>query len=221
MDLQAFFQSNLGNIPEAKLEFYSIFIRLTLSCIYGFYTSQVSHLSLFSKNKNPDIMQAQFLLTFVSTVTILVIGQNIAWAIGLFGALSFIRFRTILQEPRDTVLFFFSATIGIAIGVGQFLLALISCIFLTILLYVIKIIIYNKNNYYLKISTSNENCIPVISKFFDSNKVKREMVFFNMQKNTLTIRLFIDFTAIISLMEQLKIESPEFIKGYTINEDKD
>jgi hypothetical protein len=221
MDLQSLFQFYLGKNPETNIEFISIFIRLTLSCIFGFYTSQVSHLSIFSKNKNPDIMQAQFLLTFVSTVTILVIGQNIAWAIGLFGALSFIRFRTILQEPRHTVLFFFSATIGIAVGVGQFWLAFISSIFLTFLLYIIKLIIYSKNNYYLKISTSNEHSIPILINFFEGKKIKREMVFFNMQKNTIIIRLFIDFETIISLMEQLKIEYPEIIKGYTINEDKE
>ncbi len=42
-----------------------------------------------------------------------------------------------------------------------------------------------------------------------------------MQKNTIIIRLFIDFETIISLMEQLKIEYPENIKGYTINEDRE
>ncbi len=45
MDLHTLFQYYFGKNPETNLEFVSIFIRLTLSCLFGFYTSQVSHLT--------------------------------------------------------------------------------------------------------------------------------------------------------------------------------
>jgi uncharacterized membrane protein YhiD involved in acid resistance len=59
---------------------------------------------------------------------ILVIGNNIARAFGLVGAMSIIRFRTAVRDTMDMVFIFLSLAIGMACGVGLSLVALLGVI---------------------------------------------------------------------------------------------
>ncbi len=51
----------------------------------------------------------------------LIIGNNVARAFGLIGALSIVRFRNALKSPVDTVYIFWALTVGMACGTGNFM----------------------------------------------------------------------------------------------------
>ncbi len=76
------------------------------------------------------------LLGLITAVVILVIGNNLARAFGLVGAMSIIRFRTAVRDVQDIVFIFFSLTVGMAAGVGLNSVAIIGTLFicLTIIL---------------------------------------------------------------------------------------
>jgi uncharacterized membrane protein YhiD involved in acid resistance len=61
----------------------------------------------------------------------MVIGSNLARAFALVGALTIVRFRTVVKDTRDTAFIFFSLTEGIASGTGNWLLAAISTVFIS------------------------------------------------------------------------------------------
>lgn len=75
------------------------------------------------------------LLTVITTLIILVIGDNIARAIGIFGAFSIIRFRTAVKEARDTAFVFFCLAVGLALGTGSFILGIIGTGFIVGLIF--------------------------------------------------------------------------------------
>jgi len=58
------------------------------------------------------------ILSMITSIVIMVIGNNLARAFGLVGAMSIIRFRTPIKEAMDIVYIFFSLAIGMAAGVG-------------------------------------------------------------------------------------------------------
>lgn len=60
------------------------------------------------------------LLTMVVCLVIFVIGDNIAAAFGLIGALAIIRFRNVLKDTRDTFFVFFSLVLGMALRSQRF-----------------------------------------------------------------------------------------------------
>lgn len=60
-------------------------------------------------------------LALIVTLVMMVIGNNIARAFGLFGALALIRFRTPVKDVNDTVFLFLAVAIGIAAGTGNIL----------------------------------------------------------------------------------------------------
>ncbi len=72
--------------------------------------------------------------SFVSTLVLLaiviamvtqVIGNNVARAFSLVGALSIVRFRTIVEDTRDTAFVILSVVVGMAVGLGHLWVALI------------------------------------------------------------------------------------------------
>ena len=70
-----------------------------------------------SSNANAFV-SALIVLAMITCVVIMVIGNNLARAFGLVGAMSIIRFRTAVKDVRDIVFIFFSLAGGMAAGVG-------------------------------------------------------------------------------------------------------
>jgi hypothetical protein len=49
-----------------------------------------------------------------------VIGNNVALSLGMVGALSIVRFRTAIKDPRDTVYIFWCVAAGVCCGIQDF-----------------------------------------------------------------------------------------------------
>ena len=76
------------------------------------------------------------ILSMIVALVMLVIGNNIARAFGLFGALALIRFRTPVKDANDTVFLFFSVAIGIAMGTNNIIVGTIGTLIIcAIILY--------------------------------------------------------------------------------------
>lgn len=69
-------------------------------------------------------VQSLVLLCLIVTLVMLAIGESLARAFGLFGALALIRFRTPVKDTRDTVFLFLSVAIGITVGTQNIPLAI-------------------------------------------------------------------------------------------------
>lgn len=77
------------------------------------------------------------MLTLISTLVMNVIGNNIALSLGMVGALSIVRFRTAIKDPRDTAYIFWAIAVGICCGVSDYIIAAIGSgvIFVFLLLF--------------------------------------------------------------------------------------
>jgi hypothetical protein len=82
-------------------------------------------------------LQALFILAVCTTVIMVVIGSNIARAFSLVGALSIVRFRTAIKDPRDVGFVFASLAVGMASGTGFYAAAVVFTAFLCILMLVL------------------------------------------------------------------------------------
>lgn len=78
----------------------------------------------------PGFVASLILLTITTACVIMVIGDSLARAFGLAGAMSIIRFRTALKDTHDIVFVFIALTMGLAIGVGFYLVAITGSIFI-------------------------------------------------------------------------------------------
>lgn len=65
-------------------------------------------------------------LAMITAVVIMAIGNNLARAFGLVGAMSIIRFRTAIKDTQDLVFIFLVLAVGLAAGVGFHRLAILA-----------------------------------------------------------------------------------------------
>lgn len=101
-------------------------ILIALTC--GTLISLVYRFIRRNANAPPAFSNALILLSLITAIVTLVIGNNLARAFGLVGTMSIIRFRTAVRDVEDIVFIFFSLTMGMAAGVGFNSIALIGTI---------------------------------------------------------------------------------------------
>ena len=80
------------------------------------------------------MIDALIILCMLIAVVMVVIGDSVARAFSLVGALSIIRFRTVVQDARDIAFVFFSLAVGMAIGAGNPPVALIGTFLISIVI---------------------------------------------------------------------------------------
>jgi uncharacterized membrane protein YhiD involved in acid resistance len=73
----------------------------------------------------------------VTAIVIMVIGNNLARAFGLVGAMSIIRFRTVLKDTRDIGFVFYALAVGMAAGSGNHLIGVVGCGIIGFIIYVL------------------------------------------------------------------------------------
>ncbi len=75
-----------------------------------------------------SMAQSLVVLSLIVALVMMVIGNNIARAFGLFGALALIRFRTPVKDAKDTVFLFLAVALGIATGTGNILVGVVATV---------------------------------------------------------------------------------------------
>jgi hypothetical protein len=81
----------------------------------------------------PTYSMSFFLTLLVTPVVVamimMAIGSNVALSLGLVGALSIIRFRTVIKDSRDMTYLFLVVAIGLCCGSGAYALAVLGTFF--------------------------------------------------------------------------------------------
>jgi len=109
-------------LPSAEV----LTLRLTIAVMLGFVVAAVYSLSLGRRRGDTRTLPTTLvLLSVLIALVTLVIGNSVARAFGLVGALSIVRFRTVVEDTRDTAFVIFAVVVGMAVGAGAVLLALI------------------------------------------------------------------------------------------------
>ena len=76
-------------------------------------------------------------VTIITAMVIMVIGNNLARAFALVGAMSIIRFRTVVKDTKDTAFVFFALATGLAAGTSSYFLAVAGVVFICAMAFVL------------------------------------------------------------------------------------
>lgn len=110
--------------PSANTVIFAFLLAFFLSSIIAFTYEKTSR-----QVARPDyFIQGMVLISIVAALVIMAIGDSLARGLGMIGALSIIRFRTTLRNPRNITFMFMAIATGIACGVYGFTIAIIGTI---------------------------------------------------------------------------------------------
>jgi uncharacterized protein DUF4956/MgtC family protein len=88
--------------------------------------------------RRTPVVQTQIVLSIVGAIVMLIVGASLARAFGIVGVASLIRYRTKIDDPKDSVVMLCALSVGLASGAGFYVLAIFSTLFLVLALGVIE-----------------------------------------------------------------------------------
>lgn len=132
-------------------------------------------------------------MNMITCLVILTVSSNLLITLGMIGALSIVRFRTVVKEPLDLVYLFWSITEGIVVGAGLIPLAVISSVTIGLMLFIFVNRKTNDTPYVVVVSCSDEKAeeqsLDLLNSHTKKNVVKAKSVSKNGVELTIEVRL--------------------------------
>jgi uncharacterized membrane protein YhiD involved in acid resistance len=101
-----------------------ILLNIAIAFVLGVTVAIVYRRTHKALNYSVSFVNTIVFLPMITAVIMMVIGNNLARAFGLVGAMSIIRFRTVVKDTRDTSFVFMALAAGMAAGTGYHMIAL-------------------------------------------------------------------------------------------------
>lgn len=115
-----------------------ISLRFLLAALLGAALAFRPRKRILAIKRNPYVSQTQILLAIVAAALMIVVGDNAARAFGIFAAVSLVRFRTNIRDPKEITVLLISLALGLASGVGRWDLAIVLAVFSLIVLWLLE-----------------------------------------------------------------------------------
>jgi uncharacterized membrane protein YhiD involved in acid resistance len=102
-----------------------VLLKLAVAFVCGLFIAWVYRKSYRGPGYSVAYTNTLILLAMTTAIMIMTIGNNLARAFGLVGALSVVRFRHAVKNTQDIVFVFLALAIGMATGVGFYSTAIV------------------------------------------------------------------------------------------------
>ncbi len=159
-------------------EFFGILFRLFLAVVLSGVLAFRPRKDVNLFKRSLFVSQTQILLAVVAAALMMIVGDNAARAFAIFAAVSLVRFRTNIRDPKEITVLLISLALGLAAGVGRWELGIALCLFALALLWLLE---YNESEQVfrsmeLTVRTRNtERSQQLLKKLFKENKIDTEV----------------------------------------------
>lgn len=148
---------------------------LCLAGFHNFWLAEIYKIMNKSRRDNYVMMQSMVFISVILAGAMMVIGNNLAVAFGLVGAVSIVRFRMNVGSIMDMSFIFLSIVIGMACGLGFYFIATVIAVFTGVLMICIHFSSFGKK--YFKDSMELEITIDfpraILEKMPDKDELMR------------------------------------------------
>jgi len=170
---------NLPSINLFPATVSEIFLNIAVALLCGLFIARLYKATYRGTGYSVAFTNSIVMLAMITAVVIMVIGNNLARAFGLVGALSIIRFRTAIKDTQDIVFIFFGLAMGLASGAGFHKIAIVGTLTIGVILYFLSkspLLTARHKEYLLQFacSSSGDNTslyMPIIDKYCKHHKV--------------------------------------------------
>jgi uncharacterized membrane protein YhiD involved in acid resistance len=124
------------------------------------------------------VSQTQILLAVVAAALMLIVGDNTSRAFAIFAAVSLVRFRTNVRDPKEITVLLISLALGLAAGVGRWDLGIALCLFALALLWLLEFNESSQSFRSMELSVKTRNpdqTQEILKKIFRRRKIDAEV----------------------------------------------
>lgn len=151
----------------------------------------------------------------VTALVVLPISSNIALSLGMVGALSIVRFRTAIKDPKDIVFTFWAIAVGIICGAGLYMVAIVGVPVIALMLLVLERTSFNTPEPYLLVVHYKGEAEKAVQAALPRHKIRSRTV--NSDGVELICEVRINAKDVPKIDELMKIQGVKdaSIVGYT------
>lgn len=141
---------------------------------------------LYSRDFNLTLI----VVSVVVAVIMLGISRNLALSLGMVGALSIVRFRSAIKDPKDIAFLFWAISVGIINGIQFYKLSIISCILIGIIIIIFSKRFSFKEPYVLVVkSKPGASVSEVLKKYCSKYKVRSTTFVQDLEDQTFEVKV--------------------------------
>ena len=130
----------LENMQNNSLSMTNATITIGICILFALYIYFIYYLANKKSFYSKQLGITLAILPVITAGIIMAMQSNLVVSLGMVGALSIVRFRTAVKEPKDMVFLFWSISTGIILGAMNYELALIISLAVTILIFLLELI---------------------------------------------------------------------------------
>ncbi|MDC0558962.1 DUF4956 domain-containing protein [Candidatus Izimaplasma bacterium] len=197
---------NFGDVQPVSLEsvVFNILIVFLLSLVILFTYKKSYQTTVYNRSFAISLP----ITAMVTSVIILSVASNIILSLGMVGALSIVRFRTALKNPFDTVFMFWAVGLGITVGAGLSLVAVISTLIISLAIFALIALEVFVSSYFLIIraesSTVEKEVLEQVTIIYGKYSLRNKTVKDNSLDLTLEVRSKEDKTSMVNRIQEIK-----------------
>ena len=130
----------LESIENNALPATKVNVTIGICILFALYIYLIYYVANKKSFYNKQFGITLAILPVITSGIIMAMQSNLVVSLGMVGALSIVRFRTAVKEPKDMVFLFWSISIGIILGSMNYRLALLISLAVTILIFLLELI---------------------------------------------------------------------------------
>lgn len=214
------------NANLISLGFNEIILNVLMSIVSGVILSMVYKKTHTGVSYSQSFVHVIIITSVLMSLVVMIIGGSLTRAFALVGALSIVRYRTVLKETKDLSFIFSALVFGMACGTGNYLINLFGLFTVVCLIFVLfkfNFAAYVQNDFILNFRIKNdgsaateymeifknscENYHLVNMEPSDNNKTIRQTFNVSLKKNVSSYAFISDLNALKAVSEVIFIDS--------------
>lgn len=157
----------------AALTPLSVIIALVMGFVVGLIIALVYRRTYRGVLYSPSFASTLVMMTLITTPVVMCIKSNIALSMGMVGALSIVRFRTAVKDPMDTAYMFWALTMGILLGAGLYVIALVVVLGISVFVLLMTFVKVPSATSYLLVLHCDDNAMQAVQGVLARIKYRR------------------------------------------------
>lgn len=112
---------------------FEMVLNMSLALVLGLVISWVYRSTHKGLSYSQSFTLTIIFVTVIVAIVMMVIGSSLSRAFALVGALSIIRFRTVVKDTKDTAFVFAALAVGMSAGTSNYFLGIVAAIFISVM----------------------------------------------------------------------------------------
>jgi hypothetical protein len=151
-------------------------LKLVIAAAIGALVMAVHRRYPGDKPISRSLAQSQVLLCVAGALMMIIIGNSLARALGIAGGATIVRFRTPVEDPKDSTVLFLLLGLGMACGLGSFAVAGLGAVFLCLCLLLLDFVGERKPRFMIleMVSSGSEFPTQYVNRLLSAYRIRFE-----------------------------------------------